>query len=75
MNNADVTKQNVKTTTTVHEAVNTDSELYKVGAVVTAAFAGGIGIWAVVCLSSAFVSGGGPVALAKSLFGAVTGTM
>ncbi len=73
MNNTDVTKQNVKTT--VHEAVNTDSELYKVGAVVTAAFAGGIGVWAVVCLSSAFVSAGGPVALAKSLFGAVTGSM
>ncbi len=71
MSNAE-TKQNVKAT--VHEAVNTDSELYKVGAVVTAAFAGGIGIWAVVCLSSAFMSEG-PVTLIKSLFGAVSGTM
>lgn len=66
------TKQNVKTS--VHEAVNTDSELYKVGAVVTAAFAGGIGIWAVVCLSSAFMSEG-PLTLIKSLFGAMSGTM
>ncbi|AGF79555.1 hypothetical protein UWK_03026 [Desulfocapsa sulfexigens DSM 10523] len=71
MSNVD-TKQTVKTT--VHEAVNTDSELYKVGTVVTAAFAGGIGLWAVICLSSAFMSEG-PVALLKSLFGAVSGTM
>ncbi len=71
MSNVDA-KQTVKTT--VHEAVNTDSELYKVGTVVTAAFAGGIGLWAVICLSSAFMSEG-PVALLKSLFGAVSGTM
>ena len=71
MSNTDV-KQNVKTS--VHEAVNTDSELYKVGAVVTAAFAAVIGIWAVVCLSSAFLSEG-PVTLIKSLFGAMSGTM
>ncbi len=61
--------------TTVHEAVNTDSELYKLGTIVTAAFAGAVGLWAVICLSSAFVSGGGPVALAKNLLGAVTGSM
>lgn len=61
--------------TTVHEAVNTDSELYKLGTIVTAAFAGAGGLWAVVCLSSAFMSEGGPVALAKSLFAAATGTM
>ena len=71
MSNTD-TKQTVKAT--VHEAVHTDSELYKVGTVVTAAFAGGIGIWAVVCLSSAFMSEG-PVTLIKSLFGAMSGTM
>ena len=72
MINAENIKQ--KTEATVHEAVNTDSELYKVGAVVTAAFAAGVGLWAVVCLSSAFMSEG-PVALVKSLFGAVSGTM
>ena len=73
MNNAENIKQ--KAEATVHEAVNTDSELYKVGAIVTAAFAGVVGLWAVICLSSAFMSEGGPVALIKSLFGAVTGTM
>ena len=72
MSNAE-TKQTVKTS--VHEAVNTDSELYKVGAIVTASFAGIVGIWAVVCLSSAFMSTGGPIALIKSLFGSITGTM
>ena len=73
MSNVDLTKE--KANTTVHEAVNTDSELYKLGAVVTAAFAGGIGIWGVICLSSAFMSTGGPVELAKSLIGAITGSM
>ncbi len=72
MINAENIKQ--KTEVTVHEAVNTDSELYKVGAVVTAAFAGGVGLWAVVCLSSAVLSEG-PVALVNNLFGAVSGTM
>ena len=72
MNNSEITKQQAKTT--VHEAVNTDSELYKVGAVVTAAFAGGVGIWGVICLSSAFMSEG-PVMLLKSLFGAISGSM
>ena len=71
MSDADI-KQTVKTS--VHEAVHTDSELYKVGTVVTAAFAGGIGLWAVVCLSSAFMTEG-PVALIKSLFGTMSGTM
>lgn len=63
-----------KIETTVHEAVHTDSELYKVGAVVTAAFAGGVGLWAALCLSSAFMAEG-PVTLLKNLFGAVSGTM
>jgi hypothetical protein len=73
MKNTANIKQKVQTT--VHEAVNTDSELYKVGAVVTAAFAGGVGIWAVICLSSAFLSEGGPVGLTKSLLEAITGSM
>ncbi|MCF8056434.1 MAG: hypothetical protein K9K37_07325 [Desulfocapsa sp.] len=73
MKNQEITKENAKTT--VHEAVNTDSELYKLGMIITAAFAGGIGIWAVICLSSAFVNAGGPVVLAKNLFGAISGTM
>ncbi len=64
-----------KSTTTVHEIEQTSSELYKVGVFTTAAFAGLIGVWGVVCLSSAFVSTGGPVSLLKSLFGAITGTL
>lgn len=72
MKNTANVKQN--TQATVHEAVNTDSELYKVGAVITAAFAGGVGVWAAICLSSAFLSDG-PVGLAKSLLGAITGSM
>ena len=73
MKNTTNVKQNVQAT--VHEAVNADSELYKVGAVVTAAFACGVGVWAAICLSSAFLSEGGPVGLAKNLFGAITGVM
>ena len=73
MKNTAIVKQ--CTQTTVHEAVNTDSELYKVGSIVTAAFAASVGVWATICLSSAFLSEGGPVGLAKSLFGAISGTM
>ncbi len=67
---------NTKQTTNaiVHEAVHTDSELYKVGAVLTSAFAVGIGVWAVICLSSAFMSEG-PITMVKGLIGAATGTM
>ena len=72
MSNPEITRQQAKTT--VHEAVHTDSELYKVGAVVTAAFAGTVGIWGSLCLSSAFMSEG-PLTLLKSLFGAITGSM
>ncbi|RUM42837.1 MAG: hypothetical protein DSY80_06540 [Desulfocapsa sp.] len=60
--------------TTVHEAVHTDSELYKVGATLTAALVGAVGIWAFVCLSSAFMSEG-PMTLINSLFGGITGSM
>jgi len=75
MNDQSIAKEATKTTTTVHEVEQTSSELYKVGMYTTAAFAGLIGIWGVVCLSSAFLSVGGPIALVKSLFGAITGTM
>ena len=68
-----VAKAKTKSTITVHEIEQTSSELYKVGMYTTAAFAAVIGIWGVICLSSAFLSAGGPVALAKSLFGAIFG--
>lgn len=70
-----VAKEISKSATTVHEIEQTSSELYKVGIYSTAAFAAVIGIWGVVCLSSAFMSAGGPVALVKSLFGAIFGSM
>jgi hypothetical protein len=70
-----VAKEITKSATTVHEIEQTSSELYKVGMYTTAAFAAVIGIWGVICLSSAFMSGGGPVALVKNLFGAIFGTM
>ena len=72
MNNSGITKQNVEAS--VHDAVNTDSELYKVGAIVTSAFAAMVGVWGVVCLSSAFMAEG-PMTLVKNLFGAISGTM
>lgn len=75
MNEHATAKEVTKSTTTVHEVEQTSSELYKVGMYTTAAFAGLIGIWGLVCLASAFMSAGGPIALIKSLFGAITGTM
>ena len=65
----------VKSKTTVHEIEETSSELYKVGLYTSAAFAVGIGAWGLLCLVSAFVSAGGPVVLAKGLFGAIFVTM
>ena len=62
-----------KTSTTVHEIENTDSELYKVGMYTTAAFAAAVGVWGLICLSSAVLSNGGPVELARNLFQSVTG--
>jgi len=70
-----IAKEVTKTSTTVHEVEHTSSELYKVGIFTTAAFAAVIGVWGVVCLSSAFMSVGGPVTLVKNLFGAIFGTM
>ena len=70
-----ITREKTATATTVHEIEQPSSELYKVGMYTTAAFAAIIGVWSVICLSSAFISTGGPVALVKSLFGAMFGTI
>ena len=72
MKNTAITNQQTKATS--HDSASTDSELYKLGAFITAAFAGAIGIWSIVCLSSAMFSDGGPVALVKSMFSAITGS-
>ncbi|MBA3005862.1 MAG: hypothetical protein KKB91_02865 [Proteobacteria bacterium] len=67
-----ITKEQVKAT--AHDSASTDSELYKLGAFITAAFAGAVGIWSLICLSSALISGDGPVALVKSMFSAIVGS-
>jgi len=72
MENTAITKQQVKATT--HETASTDSELYKLGTYITAAFTGVIGIWSLICLSSSLISNGGPIALVKSMFSAITGS-
>lgn len=68
-----ISKTQSKTSTTVHEIENTDSELYKVGMYTTAAFAAAVGAWGLICLSSAVLSNGGPVELARNLFQSITG--
>ncbi len=73
MDNKAITKEIHKTKTSVNEIAHTDSELYKVGMYTTAAFAAMVGLWGLVCLSSAVLSSGGPVTLLKNLFHAVTG--
>jgi hypothetical protein len=72
MKNSAITKEQTKTN--AHDSASADSELYKLGTFITAAFAGAAGIWSIVCLSSAMISGGGPVALVKSMFSAITGS-
>lgn len=69
-----ITKDRIKSTPTVHEIEHTDSELYKVGIYITAAFAAGAGIWGVICLSNSFFKGGGPVEMIKNLFQAIVGS-
>ena len=68
-----ITKEMNKATTTVHEIEHTDSELYKVGMYSTAAFAAAVGIWGLVCLSSAILENGSPIEILKNLFRAITG--
>jgi len=70
-----IAREITRPTTTVHEIEQTSSELHKVGMYTTAAFAAIIGIWGLVCLSSAFMSAGGPVALIKSFISTTFGTM
>lgn len=58
-------------TTTVYEIEQTSSELHKVGMYVSGACAAMIGVWSLVCLFSALITTGGPVALLKAMFGAM----
>ncbi len=70
-----ITKQKTASTPTVHEIEQKSDELQKVGMIITGALAVAIGIWGVIVLSSAVISTGGPIALIKSMFGAITGSM
>ncbi|MFT5726181.1 MAG: hypothetical protein ACI8PB_000299 [Desulforhopalus sp.] len=69
------TREMSASSTTAHEIEQTSSELYKVGIYISGACAAMIGVWGLVCLSSAFISTGGPIALLKSMFGATFGAM
>ncbi len=68
-----ITRELNKASTTVHEIVHTDSELYKVGMFTTAAFAAVVGVWGLVCLSSAILENGAPIEMMQNLFRAITG--
>ncbi len=70
-----IAREKTAATPSVHEIAQTSSELYKVGMGITGAFAVIIGVWGLICLSSAIISTGGPVALIKSMFGALSGNM
>ncbi|MDD3814265.1 MAG: hypothetical protein PHZ02_06415 [Desulfocapsaceae bacterium] len=71
MKNTAHTKEQTKATS--HDSASTDSELYKLGTKVTAAFAVAVGIWGLICLASVLISDGNPVALVKNLFSAIFG--
>jgi len=75
MENRAITREKKAATTSVHEIEQNSSELHKVGMYTTAAFAAVIGVWSIICLSSALISTGGPVALVKSWFGAMFGAV
>ena len=70
-----IAREKTASTPTVHEIHQTSDELQKVGMVVTGAFAVIVGVWGLICLSSAIISTGGPLALIKSMFGALSGSM
>ncbi len=70
-----IAREKAASNATVHDIEQTSSELQKVGMYITATFAAAIGIWSVICLSSAFISTGGPIALIKSMFSAMFGTI
>ena len=70
-----IAREQTASTPSVHEIEQTSDELHKLGMIITGALAVIIGIWGVICLSSAIISTGGPIALIKSMFGTLTGSM
>jgi hypothetical protein len=67
------TKEKDDTATTVHTIEHADSELYKVGMYSTAIGATAVGVWGLVCLSSAILKNGGPVEMLSNLFHSIFG--
>lgn len=68
-----VTVEKQDSHTVVHEIEHVDSELYKVAMFTTAIGAIAVGIWGLVCLTSAILKNGGPIEMLKNLFHALLG--
>lgn len=68
-----ITKEKDNTATTVHTIEHADSELYKVGMYSTAIGAAAVGVWGLICLSSAILKNGGPVEMISNLFHSIFG--
>lgn len=68
-----MTKPGKHAGTTVHPIVQNDSELYTIGIYTTAVFASAIGIWGIMCVTSAILENDGPLQLLSSLSHAISG--
>ena len=71
----DIARTKPKNAATVREdtTTNVSTEVDKVVIGSIAAFAGLVGIWSVACLASAMIQNGGPLALIKGWFSAISG--
>ncbi len=69
-----VTIEKQDTDNAVHETEHVDSEMFKVAMFTTAIGAMAVGIWGLVCLSSAILKNGGPVEMLNNLFHAISGS-
>jgi hypothetical protein len=64
----------IKTREKTREATGTAIDSVSRGSIITMGVASAlVGLWAVACLVSAMIGSGGPIALIKSWFGAVSG--
>lgn len=72
MNNTNIqakTRNQVKATTTIETKVETSKGVMVAASVIPAV----VGLWAVACFAGGLVASGGPLAMARSFFTAVTG--
>jgi hypothetical protein len=64
----------IKTQEKTREATKTAIDSVSRGSIITMGVASAlVGLWAVACLVSAMIGSGGPIALIKNWFGAVSG--